>query len=241
MKAQTTEVQAQAPQELVNVQAALPGTTSPDLLIPKGYVISETSTALVTVNQLGQPQVELFAHAPVYITERMVNNHDHLQYLNLGWYQDGRHHTLVVDRGVAMNQSKLQTLASNGFPVTSFNAGVLCKYLSDFEAVNRGTLLERDGPRTPLFFSLRDYEHVESLESIVTKGLTEKYGFLNFTYSAFLRLLEEGRLLLIFDAFDELATLSERWATVTSLRRLNEAVRGRSKVILTCRTHYFTT
>jgi predicted NACHT family NTPase len=71
--------------------------------------------------------------------------------------------------------------------------------------------------------------------------MTEKYGILNFNYPAFLRLLEEGRLLLIFDAFDELATLSERWATITSLRRLNEAVRGRSKVILTCRKHYFTT
>jgi len=102
-------------------------------------------------------------------------------------------------------------------------------------------LLERGGPRTPLFFSLRDYQHEETLQSIVTKGMTEKYGIVSFNYPAFLRLLEEGRLLLIFDAFDELATLSERWATVTSLRRLNEAVRGRSKVILTCRTHYFTT
>jgi hypothetical protein len=99
-------------------------------------------------------------------------------------------------------------------------------------------LLERGGPRTALFFSLRDYQHVE--QSIVTKGMTEKYGILNFNYPAFLRLLEEGRLLLIFDAFDELATLSERWATVASLRRLNEAVRGRSKVI-SCRTHYFPT
>src|ERR1039458_1170125 len=102
-------------------------------------------------------------------------------------------------------------------------------------------LLERGGPRVPLFFSLRDYQHEETLQSIVTKGMTEKYGIVNFNYPAFMRLLEEGRLLLIFDAFDELATLSERWATVTSLRRLNEAVRGRSKVILTCRTHYFTT
>ena len=106
-------------------------------------------------------------------------------------------------------------------------------------------LLERgltgDASRIPLFFSLRDYQHVETLQSIVTKGLTEKYGIRNFDYPAFQRLLEEGRLLLIFDAFDELATLSERWATVASLRRLNEAVRGRSKVILTCRTHYFTT
>jgi hypothetical protein len=102
-------------------------------------------------------------------------------------------------------------------------------------------LLERGGAPTPLFFSLRDYQHEETLQSIVTKGMTEKYGIVNFNYPAFLRLLEEGRLLLIFDAFDELATLSERWATVTSLRRLNEAVRGRSKVILTCRTHYFTT
>ena len=102
-------------------------------------------------------------------------------------------------------------------------------------------LLERGGARMPLFFSLRDYQHVETLQSIVTKGMTEKYGILNFNYPAFLRLLEEGRLLVIFDAFDELATLSERWATITSLRRLNEAVRGRSKVILTCRKHYFTT
>jgi formylglycine-generating enzyme required for sulfatase activity len=102
-------------------------------------------------------------------------------------------------------------------------------------------LLARGGPRTPLFFSLRDYQHEETLQSIVTKGMTEKYGIVNFNYPAFLRLMEEGRLLLIFDAFDELATLSERWATVTSLRRLNEAVKGRSKVILTCRTHYFTT
>ena len=102
-------------------------------------------------------------------------------------------------------------------------------------------LLERGGPRTALSSRLRDYQHVETLQSIVTKGMTEKYGILNFNYPAFLRLLEEGRLLLIFDAFDELATLSERWATVASLRRLNEAVRGRSKVILTCRTHYFTT
>jgi formylglycine-generating enzyme required for sulfatase activity len=102
-------------------------------------------------------------------------------------------------------------------------------------------LLARGGPRTPLFFSLRDYQHVDTLQSIVTKGMTEKYGIPGFNYPAFLRLLEEGRLLLIFDAFDELATLSERWATVASLRRLNEAVRGRSKVILTCRTHYFTT
>ena len=69
-------------------------------------------------------------------------------------------------------------------------------------------LLERGGPRTPLFFSLRDYQHEETLQSIVTKGMTEKYGIVNFSYPAFTRLLEEGRLLLIFDAFDELATLS---------------------------------
>jgi len=30
-------------------------------------------------------------------------------------------------------------------------------------------LLERGGPRTPLFSSLRDYQHVEPLQSIVTR------------------------------------------------------------------------
>lgn len=94
--------------------------------------------------------------------------------------------------------------------------------------------------RIPLFLSLKEYAHVHSLQNLVTAALTETYGVANFNYPAFLRLLEEGRLLLIFDGFDEMATLSERWATVESLRRLNVAVRARSKVILTCRTHYFT-
>ena len=52
-------------------------------------------------------------------------------------------------------------------------------------------LLERGG-RIPLFFSLRDYQHVETLQSIITKGLTEEYGMVNFSYPAFLRLLEDG-------------------------------------------------
>jgi len=101
-------------------------------------------------------------------------------------------------------------------------------------------LLKRRNARLPLFFSLRDYWNVDSLQTLITKGLTEKYGVSSFQYPAFLRLLEEGRLLLIFDAFDEMASLSERWNTVESLRRLNEGVRPGSKVILTCRTHYFT-
>jgi len=103
-----------------------------------------------------------------------------------------------------------------------------------------GRGLARQHDRIPLFFSLRDFIYVESLQSLITKGLNERYGVPPFTYQAFRRLLEDGRLLLIFDAFDEMATLSERWATLESLRRLNEAVHPRGKMILTCRTHYFT-
>ena len=93
--------------------------------------------------------------------------------------------------------------------------------------------------RIPLFFSLRDYVNVDSLQTLVTKAATEAFGCRSFNYAAFLKMLEAGKLLLIFDAFDEMATLSERWASLESLRRLNEAVRGRSKIMLTCRTHYF--
>jgi uncharacterized protein (DUF927 family) len=140
MKANDTGMRTAISVDLVKVQEMLPGTPSPNLVIPRGYTITETSTAILTTNQLGQQQIELIAHAPVYITERMINNDDRLQYLKLGWYQDRKHHSLVVDRGVVMNQSKLQTLASNGLPVTSFNSGALCRYLSDFEAANRATL-----------------------------------------------------------------------------------------------------
>src|SRR5208283_2424582 len=45
----------------------------------------------------------------------------------------------------------------------------------------------------------------------------------------------------IFDGFDETASLTERSNSLRILRNLNSLVRRNSKVILTCRTHYFRT
>ncbi len=55
----------------------------------------------------------------------------------------------------------------------------------------------------------------------------------------FLKLLSEGKILLIFDAFDEMATMSNADITLANFRQLNRSVTGDAKVILTSRTHYF--
>jgi len=56
---------------------------------------------------------------------------------------------------------------------------------------------------------------------------------------ALLRLNDEGHLVLVFDGFDEILGYSEPSRFLQNLRQLLRAARGKAKVILTCRTHYF--
>lgn len=95
--------------------------------------------------------------------------------------------------------------------------------------------------RIPVFISLRDHAGKIDVREIVTNTLINKYDIRNADYKSFERLLEAGRLLIVLDGFDETATLTDRANTLRILRGLNSLVRRNSKVILTCRSHYFRT
>lgn len=97
------------------------------------------------------------------------------------------------------------------------------------------------GNRIPVFISLRDHAGKIDIKEIVTNTLINEYNIRRTDFRSFERLLEAGRLLIIFDGFDETATLSDRASTLRILRSLNSLVRRNSKVILTCRSHYFRT
>ncbi|MCG8430053.1 MAG: TIR domain-containing protein, partial [Candidatus Omnitrophica bacterium] len=94
--------------------------------------------------------------------------------------------------------------------------------------------------RVPLFISLRDYAKAVNLQQLITDLLINKYNIPLASYAAFRRFLETGRMVLIFDGFDEMATKTDAALTIRNFEELTKAVVANSKTILTCRTHYFT-
>jgi uncharacterized protein YjbI with pentapeptide repeats len=95
--------------------------------------------------------------------------------------------------------------------------------------------------RIPLFVSLRDHVGKVDVREIIVNTLANTYGIRNVNFNSFLKLLDTGRILIIFDGFDETATRADTGQSLRILRELNSLVRRKSKIILSCRTHYFRT
>ena len=92
--------------------------------------------------------------------------------------------------------------------------------------------------RIPFLVDLRQCQQTMSLKNLVHQQLINA-NIEPANEDIFLKLLAEGKILLIFDAFDEMATMSNADITLDNFRQLNQAVTGDAKVILTSRTHYF--
>jgi WD40 repeat protein len=90
----------------------------------------------------------------------------------------------------------------------------------------------------PVLVNLREAKSSLGLENLVIHHL-QTHGIERASFKAFWHLLEQGFIVLIFDGFDELVTRTNARLTLENLRELNRAVTGNSKVLLTCRTHYF--
>jgi len=93
--------------------------------------------------------------------------------------------------------------------------------------------------RLPLFVPLRNYRSAH-IRQVITDLLINDYGVkAPNSYQLFDRLNRSGRLLLIFDGFDEMTTEVDHEATVANFEALADVVVADSKVLLTCRTPYF--
>nr|VFJ70407.1 MAG: HEAT repeat-containing protein [Candidatus Kentron sp. FW] len=102
------------------------------------------------------------------------------------------------------------------------------------------TLEDGARSRVPIFVDLRDYTQAISLKQIVL-DLLDAHGVRASSYEAFQHVSEEGQLLLILDGFDEMASRGNYDVTLRNFRELNKIAKGRAKIVLSCRTHYFTT
>ena len=98
--------------------------------------------------------------------------------------------------------------------------------------------------RIPILISLHDYDQSIDIIKFVTDLLAKDY---NMKWKGGYRLIEElnhqGRLLFIFDGFDEMKRAKSqedsRKAIVLNFQKLDDVVVPNSKIILTSRTEYF--
>ncbi|PRY25668.1 NACHT domain-containing protein [Pseudosporangium ferrugineum] len=97
----------------------------------------------------------------------------------------------------------------------------------------------RKRPRLPLVVPLRDYAKAVTVESLFSEFFFRKHEILPNGYRVFETLNRLGRLLLIFDGFDEMAARVDRQAMVNNFWELARAVVPGSKVLLTCRSEHF--
>mgnify|MGYP002777920600 CR=1 FL=1 len=103
------------------------------------------------------------------------------------------------------------------------------------DALNRGVEL----PRLPLVIPLRDYAKAVSVESLFSEFFFRKHEIPLPGYSAFEQLNRMGKLLLIFDGFDEMAARVDRQEMINNFWELAKVVVPGAKVILTCRSEHF--
>ncbi|MEO0842833.1 MAG: NACHT domain-containing protein, partial [Cyanobacteria bacterium J06643_5] len=103
------------------------------------------------------------------------------------------------------------------------------------DAQHRGVQL----PRLPLVIPLRDYAKAVSVESLFSEFFFRQYKIPIPHYDAFIQLNRMGKLLLIFDGFDEMAARINRQEMINNFWELAKVVVPGAKVILTCRTEHF--
>ena len=90
----------------------------------------------------------------------------------------------------------------------------------------------------PILVDLRYADRQLSLEGLILTHLSN-HGLPKATFELFQHALAAGQVVVIFDGFDEMAARVTPQITARNFQELARCVRGRAKVLLTCRTHYF--
>jgi len=102
------------------------------------------------------------------------------------------------------------------------------------EAKDRGT----QRPRLPLIITLRDYAKALNVENVLAGFFFTQHN-IRLNSEVFDQLNRMGKLLLIFDGFDEMAAKCDRQQMINNFWELAKVIAPGAKVILTCRTEHF--
>jgi WD40 repeat protein len=95
-------------------------------------------------------------------------------------------------------------------------------------------------PRLPLVIPLRDYAKALNVENVLAGFFYTQHN-IRLNSDVFDKLNRMGKLLLIFDGFDEMANKIDTQKMTDNFWELAKVVTPNAKVILTCRTEHFPT
>ncbi len=98
---------------------------------------------------------------------------------------------------------------------------------------------ERPG-LVPIFVELRALDKAHSVDGLVAAHLAN-HGLDRIDLKAFRYMVNEGRIVLLFDGFDELVTRVTYDRAADHLETLLQAARGDAKIVVASRTHHFRT
>ncbi|MHC5771417.1 MAG: NACHT domain-containing protein [Nostoc sp.] len=93
-------------------------------------------------------------------------------------------------------------------------------------------------PRLPLVITLRDFAKALNVENVLAGFFFTQHN-IRINSEVFDQLNRMGKLLLIFDGFDEMAAKVDRQQMINNFWELAKVVLPGAKVILTCRTEHF--
>ncbi|GJD19224.1 WD-40 repeat protein [Rivularia sp. IAM M-261] len=93
-------------------------------------------------------------------------------------------------------------------------------------------------PRLPLVITLRDFAKALNVENVLAGFFFTQHN-IRLNSDVFEQLNRMGKLLLIFDGFDEMAAKVDRQQMINNFWELGKVVVPGAKVILTCRTEHF--
>jgi len=94
-------------------------------------------------------------------------------------------------------------------------------------------------PRIPLVIPLRDFAKVVELESLLLKFFFSRHHVGLPTFETFHQLNRMGKLLLLFDGFDEMAAQIDRHKMIQNFWEFASVLVPGSKAIITCRSEHF--
>lgn len=94
--------------------------------------------------------------------------------------------------------------------------------------------------RIPINIKLKEFSNYSSIESLVTSKLINSLN-MKIDYKTFQSLNNDGRFVIILDGFDEIPALTNVDRVLSAFREIDKIVVPNTKIILSCRTHFFKT
>ncbi|WP_293940106.1 NACHT domain-containing protein [Sphingobacterium sp. UBA5996] len=181
--------------------------------------------------EVKQKNIDQF-YVPLFATQKEIDQ-DNRKIIATNTYLVDDHVDQWIDDPV---KKHISVLGEFGTGKTWFTLHYASVKLKEYLKSKRSGLKRS---RIPIFIPLRDYAKAASIESLLSEFFFRKHNSPIPTYEAFLELNRLGKLLIIFDGFDEMADKIDAQKMVNNFWELAKVVTDNSKVILTCRNEHF--